>query len=286
MDEIIEDSGLNLIIEYLENPTPEGLAEVSAVVDASNESGTAGIIELLGAVLILGGINTVEPFRRSRVYYSALTHQYLVNERRISERQMRRIIAREQDDLASRLRRLAVRFIDGEITLEQFRRRMSQAILDGHLRLLQIGAGGRSQVNREQLETLTNRLIRNDDDTLGKGEFTALADFLAVIGGLSAAQIAARAYQYGLNIRPSYEESRNIALANLGYVSKRFLDPTAEHCAECPAYETLEWTPSDQVVNVGEACSCRGRCRCIKIYARAVDVASLDIANFSDAIIA
>ena len=292
LEELLALSGFSSIEQYLAaleagQVPPELRAEVAELTNTANSGAGRQVAQLLAATVILGLLSTQPQRLRSRPYYSLLNQRYYLNGGELNDRRMRRIIRTDQEATALKLRRLAQQFDAGQIGFDQFSQGMANGVVGGHLRMMQLGAGARQRVTQKQLGLLSQRML-GMTTTGGNpiGELDALSRYLnlARTGQLTGAGLINRAGQYGYNIRPSYEEARTVALENAGYVAKRFLDPAAIHCQECPDYETLEWTPVEDVVPVGVACSCRGRCRCLRVVARIQDIGTFNIANFSEAI--
>lgn len=277
IDELIEDFGLDLDPPY----SAQDIADLRSLLDAANNDRSV-LSELLGAAALVG-IALSLPGLRTGVTYSTATGRYAIDGTVITQAGISQLILREQQAVAARNEALARRLINGQISLEEYGDRMGENIVRSHLRLAQLGAGGRGQLTQAQIEQFRQRLL-GDPSLLGGsgiGEIEALANHLASIksGNLTPGQILARARQYGFNSAVTYHEARHLAMVARGTFAIRVLDSGARHCPECPGYEQRQWLPADQIVPVGTACSCRGRCRCAVIY-RTSPLNEFDTANF------
>lgn len=180
-----------------------------------------------------------------------------------SETRIRQIVQAEQRRNARRTTKHARDLTAGRISLREYQRRMARDVTNGILRLGQAGAGGRSR--------FTGRHYRNVYDLLngdgpGRGELRRLQRHIGRIanGELSEGQILDRSRRYGNNIDSAYEEARHLSYTSdtQRWEARRFLDPSANHCPDCPGYEEPLWVPAESVVPRAVACRCRGNCRC------------------------
>lgn len=181
----------------------------------------------------------------------------------ISESRIRQIVQAEQRRNSRRTTRHARDLTAGRISLREYQRRMTRDVTNGVLGLGQAGAGGRSR--------FTGRHYRNVYDLLngdgpGRGELERLQRHVERIanGELSEGQILDRSRRYGNNIDSAYEEARHLSYTSdiRRWEARRFLDPAANHCPDCPGYEEPLWVPAESVVPRAVACRCRGNCRC------------------------
>lgn len=162
--------------------------------------------------------------------------------------------------------------INGTITVERWAELTTNRILDDHLLMVEVGAGDRSLITAAHLSRLQQRLSTGMADAnaaKGTAEMVAIAGLIAalVAGTISLKMALARAERYAVNAKASYHEARHVTMMQSGMLAMRRLDPTSVHCPQCPAYDTgNEFIPAEDVVPVGEACDCRGNCRCTVIY--------------------
>lgn len=247
----------------------EDIAALSATLDRINRENhplsdlIAAFTALTLAAILLRGLDAIG--------FIPVQQQYYRGRRRITEGEIARRIARYQARSEGLVNRWTDDLINGRISLTEWQRRVSDRVIRDHINMVQLGAGGRRNISARHLQNLNNRLRRGmGRGGLGTPELEALERFARQIknGELSEAQIRNRARRYARNTRASYEESRHTSLTQQGgWLAMRQLDPAAQHCRECPDYETRgQFLPASEVVPVGVACSCRANCRCTVVY--------------------
>lgn len=145
-------------------------------------------------------------------------------------------------------------------SVASFQTAMANDLRDSMLRAGALAAGGTAQLSPRDLataEALANRAVRSLA-TLGR----QLAS-----GKLTQAQAQAKAANLALYTRQGFHRGQLLQRTEAGVLeARRTLAGGARHCLSCPAYETRDWVPVDDVVAIGDACECGGRCLCIVTY--------------------
>ena len=183
-----------------------------------------------------------------------------------------------RDILATRRKmgELATQLNEEIITLTDFQRGMIAELKGSHIRAATLAAGGRDGLNNRILGGTGRRL---------RQEYDALKQFVLKIerGEQSDRQILARAKSYARSALVSFSNAELITKADNGAVTaRRNLDPEAEHCPECPLYDTGgEFIPIEDVVPIGVRCTCRAGCKCRITYRFAPDFNPLQSRSLS-----
>ena len=174
---------------------------------------------------------------------------------------LQEFVALARGGLSNRLEQATERLLNGRISLREWERIFAEELKDHHLIMLLFAFGGIELLQRNP----SARALFTQTGENTRGELLGLSIFAAAIasGLRTAGQILGYSRYKANSVRGAFERSRQSALIGVGYnEARRSLDPTARHCANCPAYETVDWVGIDDVVPVGHACDCNGYCRC------------------------
>lgn len=146
--------------------------------------------------------------------------------------------------------------VDGDITLDEYHRRMVDSTIEAHTVQRRLGQG---RLTPQDEAALLNTL----DEQLGY-----LGDFVQQIedGALSPAQILDRSGRYGANGGLSFNEGMAAALAAIAATEQRFLGSCSPHCAECVDYAARGRVEVGALPGIRSACSCSQNCCCQKVY--------------------
>ncbi len=190
-----------------------------------------------------------------------------------------RIVDRDISSTERKIQTATKNLIAENLSLGNFQREMIALLKGSHIRSATLGAGGKDGLNNRILGATGRRL---------RQEYDALKNFVNQIerGELSEKQIIARAKSYARSAQIAFSTSELITRsANGALTAKRELDPDADHCDQCPQYDTNgEFVPIDQIVPLGVACECRARCRCRITYRFAPDFNPLQARSISEAV--
>ena len=264
--ETITIDGTPYTIEELESllgplEPPYDLEELQQLIEESQNDSSEALAALLAALAVIA-LSRRAPSRR--IIYSIRDKIYFRNGQRLTDSQIKEIIFAEQQRNAMRFRRRTQSLIDGNISFEQWQDDMARDLIRSHFRMGQAGAGGASQLTPNHLQRIRNN-IREELDY-----FQKFSDDLAN-GRLSEKMALYRAGRYGQSSGSSYYTAEQLRYDN-GWLAWRRLDPSADHCPDCPGHATNGWVPIGDVVPVGTQCQCRGNCRCNVQYRRRRDV--------------
>jgi hypothetical protein len=192
----------------------------------------------------------------------------------VSRTEVLKLVDTETARLKVRLQGHTRLLLAEKITLSDWESRMAETIKESHLRMVMLGAGGKSRVTNAHFGAVGASL---------RSEYKYLHRFAAQIsrGELTPRQILSRAAMYAASTRKSFYKGEQISRVIAGVtLAKRDLDPLARHCPDCLRHSTNgEWLPIEMVVVPGHRCQCGGRCRC-SIYYKTGEVAP--ITNLSD----
>lgn len=184
----------------------------------------------------------------------------------LSAEETANIIAQERARLEAQIQVLSEQLLAGG-TLADFEREMARAISIGMLLLLLFANGG---IRRLQSSRISRQIIRRHNDLARRSikAIQGLGDKIAQ-GKLTPGQIGASARRRSSDPIADFHTAELLnKIANQGHNEAiRMLDPLARHCPDCPGYQTRGWVPIGEVMPVGWACVCGGRCRC-SVYTR------------------
>lgn len=258
IEALIDEYGLNVEQPYSDD-------DLAAITEAINEANAENhlLTDLLTATVLTTLVIRNRPIG---VLFIERRLQYSQNDRAIAERRMLQRIRAQQQRSSRILEQHSQDLINGNISVQQWQRRVANHVRNDHLRMMQLGAGTRARVNRRHLERLQKRLWGNEFS--GElGSLSRLSERLQA-GEISQKMLLYRSRMFALNTRVSYEEARQVNFIDREWVGRRTLDPSSDHCPDCPAYQRLSWVPASEIVPVGAECRCGGRCRCRTEYRR------------------
>lgn len=167
--------------------------------------------------------------------------------------------------------KLAQQLVDGKISTTTFSRRLREELKPVLTRSSALGAGGMENLEGKQLSQLGNGARKAYSSLKG------LTDQIRA-GELTPGQIAERAKRLSNHAYGAFHRAEQLSRAEGGFtLGWRRLSSGAKHCPDCPAHETESYVPIEEVVPIGDACVCGGRCRCSITYrkASAAEIASL-----------
>lgn len=186
-------------------------------------------------------------------------YRYGNSGRKVSENQLLRTIRREQADYTKSINYLTDRLLSGNLNYQDYQTAIANEIKDAHVKMMRFGRGGKSQTYGIHYLDVANELRQNQYPAL-RQLFQDLSD-----GKLSPAQLKARLKHFVSGSKISYEQGRktlNVEGKGLRY-ARRFLGAQdARNCPDCVAYASLGIQLSDNLPLPGQACVCRGNCRC------------------------
>lgn len=178
----------------------------------------------------------------------------------VSRADVLRLVDNEEARLKTRLQGHTRLLLAKKIDVAEWEKRFATTIKESHIRMSTLGAGGKDNLTNAHFGAIGASM---------KQEYRYLNRFAKGIerGEYSERYILSRAKLYSASTKKSFYKGEQIARAIAGVrLAKRVLDPQSRHCADCPAYQKLDWVPIETIVPPGQACACGGRCRCSIIY--------------------
>lgn len=147
--------------------------------------------------------------------------------------------------------------------LQEFQLAASQATRDSVLRSTALGGGGVEQLTERDYQVAQALVRQSQDSIAGLGEQIATGKVTLGQAGAKTAALArySRQAYYQANLRQRVEAG--------ALEAKRTLAGGAKHCPSCPGHATNGFVPIDEVMPIGSACECGGRCRCRITYRKA-----------------
>ena len=193
--------------------------------------------------------------------YNPATGGYTRNGEAVPYAEIQALLEFEQQRLNLRFEDATTSYLDGETTLEEWERKVAGESKTAFVIITLLVFGGLALLSRNpqsrQIWKQTGETLR--EHLRGVNGFSMHVES----GDRSAKQLQAYVGYKARGIRPLYAKLRKQAAISAGFTeARRFLDPSSQHCPQCPGYERFEWVPIDEIVPVGEACDCQGRCRC------------------------
>jgi hypothetical protein len=203
--------------------------------------------------------------------YDIATGQYTRNGQPVPPTEIALLIEAEQQALTRRFETATEAYLAGDITLEEWERRLADDSKTGFVIIALLIFGGLALLARNPRGSAiwgtTGAALREHIGGIA-GYGQRLAEGLR-----SPAQLRGYVKYKARGIRPIAAQLKKDSAIALGFnEGRRFLDPTARHCVQCPGYERTDWVPIDEIVPLGVGCDCRGRCRCSIQYRRNLNV--------------
>jgi len=159
--------------------------------------------------------------------------------------------------------KLAQQLVDGKISTTTFSRRLREELKPVLTRSSALGAGGMDNLEGRQLSQLGNGARK------AYASLKYLTDQIRA-GELTPGQIAERAKRLSNNAYAAFHRAEQLSRAEGGFtLGWRHLSNGGKHCPDCPTHETGDYVPIEQIVPIGDACVCGGRCQCLIVYRKA-----------------
>ncbi|MEM9945475.1 MAG: hypothetical protein AAF810_05355 [Cyanobacteria bacterium P01_D01_bin.36] len=176
------------------------------------------------------------------------------------------VVGAEQGRLEVELERHARRLVNGQGTVADFERSMALSLKESHLRMTALGAGGEKFLRQSPLASkyfgAAGYQLRQQYGHLSKfaGQ---IIDGQDGFGALTVERLVARSRRYAQSVISAYNRADLMTkVARQGHNEAWRSLGVAKHCPDCPAYQTNGYISIDEVVAVGVACVCGGRCHC------------------------
>ncbi len=255
-------------------------SELEALLDEANDGLPRQLSEFIAATAIASALALLNT-RGPGVRYFIPREEYYRGRRPVPQQRIDQLVASHRRQASQRTLQHARDLLNKRISLREYHERMARDIVNGHVRMMELGAGGRRRMTRGHWARLQEQLY---GDGPGRGDLNRLRQHVERIrlGELSDAQIRDRSRRYGANTAPSYQDGRHVTLAQSGqqWEGRRFLGNVPRHCPDCPDLQVFEWSPIDQVTPIGNDCRCRSNCACTLEVRRINSLDGFDVRNF------
>ena len=190
---------------------------------------------------------------------------YTLNNQTVTADELRSLVTMERAALETKLAIATDSYLDNQTTLDEWQETFADDQKTSIVAVVLLAIGGITAA----LQNPNARIIWSQTGRLLRDEFTGVRIFTnKTENGERSGPLAKNYGSYkSRSVRPAFEQARKTILRFVGFnEGRRFLDPTADHCVDCPGHERLDWVPIDEIVPVGVDCVCRGRCRCSVQY--------------------
>lgn len=200
-------------------------------------------------------MNTTLLDSKDKIKWSNKSGKYSINGKVANDRRVYKFAQHEIQRYEDKMVKLTTRFVNGNLTFEQWQETMAKLIRESHVSLTRIGRGGKEN-------TFANHYLQVGTD-LRLTHYTAFRQFSQDIlnGKLSDRQIIARAKLYGTASKNSFEKAR-LTLYDDNYQARRRLGTCANHCTPCLSYASQGWMNLTAIIPPGQQCDCRMNCCC------------------------
>jgi len=230
---------------------PYDIPQVQQTIQDANQDSSRGLSDLLFAAFLLAlGARTVPG-----MVYAGREESYFLDGRELHHTELRARVLGEAQQNAASLERLMGQLVGGQIGLAQFQEQGSIALLQGHLRLAQAGAGTAARFGDAHATALRLRL---------QGELGALMGISQQWsrGGISDKMALWQSRRLGQGTGVSFGEAQKVSHGDSRWMGRRWLGGNPNHCPDCPGHQTRGWVPAEDIVPVGAECVCKSFCFC------------------------
>lgn len=164
-------------------------------------------------------------------------------------------VDRRIQDARDMSQRLSGALASGQLTTQQWAESLAVELRRAHTQAYALGRGGWQRMTAADRAAVTARL---------RSEFGYLRQFAVDVqsGGMSEAQIRARAEMYANHLRVSYWEGSRRAKEDAGFVEERRVMSQSEHCSDCEDYASEGWKPLNYFPAPGLDSQCLSNCKC------------------------
>lgn len=161
-----------------------------------------------------------------------------------------------------RLRDLTTEFHEGKLSASVWSEQMRSEVKRQHLQQASLGAGGWDRLDQRDYGRIGGNL---------RAEYRNIERFARQVqaGDVTLPQALQRADGYVGGSRIEFFETERRAAQNAAQtrggasiIERRHLDPSAQHCRDCPGYYDRGWQAAGMLPVPGVACQCRHHCRC------------------------
>ncbi len=186
---------------------------------------------------------------RSRRYRSSTSGQY------VTASEIRQAVDVVIDGETVKIRDIAQRLIDGEITLADWQGQVASMLKTLHVAMGVAAVGGFDQASQADYGYMGS-LIKKQYQFLGKFAQDIASGKQALDGTLLS-----RSALYTQSGRTIFEDVVGKTAEDAGCTQERSILGAADHCSDCVDEAAKDWQPIGTLIPIGERI-CKANCRC------------------------
>ena len=191
-------------------------------------------------------------------------YRYKQSDRKLSNKQLYRVVRQELKIAENKAEQLTNRFVNGNLSFEDWQRRLIERTRNTHINLLRLGRGGKDKTYAIHYLTVGR--------DLKDYHYKHFQDFALHIklGDLTPKQIIHRSKLYVRSARVQFEYGRSTIEGEISAEVKalRKLGACGNHCPECIRYAGLGYVSLVDLILPTQQCSCKMNCCCSVEYSR------------------
>ena len=175
---------------------------------------------------------------------------------------LQRIIGEESQKLSRKLLRLNQRLDNGKINDAQWQQGFTRLFKRANLQAMTIGAGGQDALEQNRFNANYFQQTQDAIALVSADTGRVATEFLR--GRRTRGQLDGWVKYQSQKLHQTFSRAELLTRVSIqgANEARRTLDPNARHCPQCPSYQTQDFIPIEDVISVGAACVCGGRCRC------------------------
>lgn len=173
------------------------------------------------------------------------------------------VLNSSQRTLSKALTAVAESLLSGDINLDDFEAAVAELMKNASLQVMTLAGGGEDNIRKS---ISSRRFFKQANTALTETykRIQRLADRIAA-SNITRGQLLDQMNRLSLELFSVYSRAEILKLmSEQGFnQARRSLDLNSRHCLECPFYSSGRlFIPIEDIVPIGHACSCGGRCRC------------------------
>lgn len=185
--------------------------------------------------------------------------RYIVNGRLVPREAINDLMRQHGQATEDRLHDIATAFHEKRITPASFTEQVATEQRRSMLQNISLAKGGLDQLTIADYAYIAGLLLSAFGAVVGTAQ-----DVLD--GAVTLPQLLNRTDgYYGITLTAYYDTQRkNVKVSDQDKVmiARRLLDPSAQHCPQCPIHYQAGWVLASNVVPPGSQCQCQSHCRC------------------------
>jgi hypothetical protein len=172
------------------------------------------------------------------------------------------VIAEERSQLEYQLIKITTQYLDGGTAEAEWQRQVVQAIKEANLRSMTIAGGGKAALNQIPHNKYYFQQVRTD--LVQMKERLIIFSELHKNGDRTDGQLIGWMKYRSASVFKSFSRAEQLTRMGTQGANEawRTVEASANHCPECPSHQTDGFVSIEEVIAIGVACTCGGRCRC------------------------